>query len=320
LKLKVKAIQFRTVVLPVEAGGLSPEGLLKGSEENASDVAEAGGTRKRLLLESLAGEYRARPIVGDGSDMEMLNTILSGAAPASPEEAAEAIAQHYKWQVSQLIPLHGDSEEEEDAKQFLALLVEPKRATAENPETAARKKQPTVEEHCQLAGQWAARFASLLDLNPPQGQALAIAANWHDRGKDRSVWQRAIYNNGPVAYAKSGPRGMDGRRLGGYRHELGSLLEAMHDPEIANHPEADLILHLIAVHHGWARPHFLPSAWDSEFTTADNNQAVVEAMRRFGRLQQRFGRWGLAWLEALMHAVDVLASNQLPPPENELNG
>lgn len=317
--LNEKALQFQTVILPVEAGGLTAEGLLEGDEKSASDVAEASGTRKRLLLDVIDGRYSVRPLVENGLVTDTLNAILSQTTPASPEEAAEQIAHYYKWQVSQLIPLQGVSETDEGENQsFLVLLVEPKRAITDNPETAGRREQPTVEAHCQLAEKWAARFADVLALDEPQRQALTIAARWHDRGKDRKVWQRAIYNNGPIAYAKSGPRGMDGRRLGGYRHELGSLLEAMCDAEIANHPEADLILHLIAVHHGWARPHFLPGAWDNErFTTAENNRAVIEAMRRFGRLQQRFGRWGLAWLEALMHAVDVLASNQIPLPQKD---
>jgi len=31
-------------------------------------------------------------------------------------------------------------------------------------------------------------------------------------------------------------------------------------------------------------------------------------MQRFGRLQLRFGRWGLAWLESLLRCADALAS------------
>lgn len=312
-----QALYFQTLILPIEAGGLTPEGLLSGDEAHASDVAEASGTRRRLLLDVVDGQYSVRSLVENGSDIDALNELLSGSKTElkSPEEAVKKIADHYKWQVSQLLPLQEGSEIDEDAERsFLVLLVEPVRAAIEDPETAGRKEQPTIEDHCQLAERWAVRFADVLALDQLQREALAIAARWHDRGKDRKVWQRAIYNAGPVAYAKSGPHGMDGRKLGGYRHELGSLLEALHSPEITKHPEADLILHLIAAHHGWARPHFLPNAWDNErFTTAQNSKAAIEAMCRFGQLQQRFGRWGLAWLEALMHAVDVLASNQLLP-------
>lgn len=104
---------------------------------------------------------------------------------------------------------------------------------------------------------------------------------------------------------------MNPRILGGYRHEFGSLLEAVADVQVYSHPEADLILHLIAAHHGRTRPHFEPDAWDTErHTTAQNEQAAQEVMRRFSRLQQRFGRWGLAWLESLLRCADALASRQ----------
>lgn len=98
------------------------------------------------------------------------------------------------------------------------------------------------------------------------------------------------------------------RALGGYRHEFGSLLDAGKDAGIGKHLEADLILHLIAAHHGWARPHFEDRARDNTVTSAENDEAAAESMRRFGRLQQRFGRWGLAWLETLVRCADISAS------------
>ena len=86
----------------------------------------------------------------------------------------------------------------------------------------------------------------------------------------------------------------------------------MRDDAVMKHPERDLILHLIASHHGNARPHFEPRSFDNErYTTRENAEAVNEAMRRFGRVQKRFGRWGLAWLEALMRCADIAASQPL---------
>lgn len=311
--LNRSALAYRTIVLPTEVGGLSEEGLLAGKDDKAvSDVAEAGErpTRLRIMLRRVDNTYRQQPLIGNAMPD---NSELS---QTSPQKAAAQIARQHHWSMSQLVPLVSlpEGEEDEAEQRFLLLLVEPKRAMAETPESAnaIKTKQPTVEEHCQLAEQWAARFATALELDDLQKQALTIAALWHDRGKDRKVWQRSIFNESEIPYAKSGAQGMDGHKLNGYRHEFGSLLEAMADAQINSHPEADLILHLIAVHHGWARPHFLPTAWDNErYKEAENIQAVLETMRRFGRLQQRFGRWGLAWLECLMRCTDIFASQQI---------
>jgi CRISPR-associated endonuclease/helicase Cas3 len=107
---------------------------------------------------------------------------------------------------------------------------------------------------------------------------------------------------------------MKADRLGGYRHEFGSLLDAAQALEA--YPEADLVLHLIAAHHGWARPHFRANAMDYErYGEDDNTKAAFETLQRFERLQCRFGRWGLAWLESLLRCADVLASKGVKPTE-----
>jgi CRISPR-associated endonuclease/helicase Cas3 len=155
------------------------------------------------------------------------------------------------------------------------------------------------------------RISEALGLKRELKEALALAAKWHDRGKDRPVWQRYAYNPPPSTPLAKSTKYLHPRALGGYRHEFGSLLEAARDEEIQKHPEKDLILHLIASHHGRSRPHFERNAWEhgqNGRTTADNEEAAAEAMRRFGRLQQRFGRWGLAWLESLVRCADIAAS------------
>ena len=38
------------------------------------------------------------------------------------------------------------------------------------------------------------------------------------------------------------------------------------------------------------------------------DEVAREVPRRFARLQRRYGRWGLAWLESLVRAADALAS------------
>ena len=81
-------------------------------------------------------------------------------------------------------------------------------------------------------------------------------------------------------------------------------------------PERELILHLIAAHHGRARPHFpADEAFDPLATTQSDATLANEVPQRFGRLQRKYGRWGLAYLESILRAADWSASAN---PSSEL--
>jgi CRISPR-associated endonuclease/helicase Cas3 len=111
-------------------------------------------------------------------------------------------------------------------------------------------------------------------------------------------------------YAKTrGP--VDSARLDGYRHEFGSLLVAERDPRIQALPEElrDLALHLIAAHHGFARPVIRADGCDDAPPSVLEPQ-VAEVALRFARLQRRWGPWGLAWWEVLLRAADQGASRE----------
>ena len=74
----------------------------------------------------------------------------------------------------------------------------------------------------------------------------------------------------------------------------------------------DLVLHLIAAHHGRARPHFpQDESFDPERDELSSGSIATECPVRFGRLQRKYGRWQLAWLESLVRAADYLASQKL---------
>ncbi|MFY7952905.1 MAG: type I-G CRISPR-associated helicase/endonuclease Cas3g [Armatimonadaceae bacterium] len=142
--------------------------------------------------------------------------------------------------------------------------------------------------------------------------ALKLAAEWHDLGKKRAVWQRSIGNPNPTDWhAKSGRDPKTGRKwtpldITEYRHEFGSLLDV--DQEVKGE-HRDLILHLIAAHHGRARPHFPPDeAFDPERPQSAADDMAVSVPRRFAQLQRKYGRWGLAYLESLLRAADWAAS------------
>jgi CRISPR-associated endonuclease/helicase Cas3 len=44
---------------------------------------------------------------------------------------------------------------------------------------------------------------------------------------------------------------------------------------------------------------------------------AIETPRRFARLQRKYGRWGLAYLESLVRAADYAVSAGLGEPANK---
>lgn len=172
-----------------------------------------------------------------------------------------------------------------------------------------------VEEHLR-------DILSPLTLDPdPQAdaklkRALQLAAKYHDLGKHRELWQRSIgrplkFGEDPVEWFGKSGRGWKPRKIGEYRHEFGSLvdLQAQPDFQALDDDDKDLVQHLIAAHHGQARPHFAAEQIiDPDHRTADCEALAVEVPRRFARLQRKFGRWGLAYIESLLRAADYAAS------------
>ena len=155
-----------------------------------------------------------------------------------------------------------------------------------------------------------------LDLPSDLERALIVAAEGHDLGKKRIVWQRSIGNPRPTDWlAKSGMLTtgvmMKAIESSTYRHEFGSLHDVRRkgvfqelSPELQ-----DLVLHLIAVHHGLGRPHFPEeNLIDPHAARHDSDAIAAEVPLRFARLQAKYGRWGLAYLESLLRAADYAAS------------
>jgi CRISPR-associated endonuclease/helicase Cas3 len=69
----------------------------------------------------------------------------------------------------------------------------------------------------------------------------------------------------------------------------------------------ELVLHLVAAHHGQARPVIETRGCEDGPPSSLEDRARAVALR-FARLQKRWGPWGLAWWEALMRAADQQAS------------
>lgn len=327
-----------TIVLSPDAGGLNKNGMLDGKEKEkvsdkadffSSDISESSQRfereRLRVLVEwsSDTEEWEAKSL---SSDVDLSDISEAVADSENLGEVENMIRDKIPMAQKSSLVLGEDEEGNPTKALMLFSGLKSVEVVQESPATAAGWQE--LEEHLAWAKEEAENIVEKLKVDSISGElenigdAIVIAAQWHDCGKNRVAWQKAIGHPPPVnggestdrwkPWAKSGKRGFDRSKCRNYRHEFGSLREAGNDKNIKRHPEKDLILHLIASHHGWSRPHFKANQDIIESVTEDQNNVVsFEAMRRFARLQRRFGHWGLAWLEAILRSADYAASRKV---------
>lgn len=187
-------------------------------------------------------------------------------------------------------------------------------AETEDGRSVSAKRAQTLEEHETWAEQAAAKLAERVDLSSRFAHMLVVAARLHDEGKRSKRWQRAFrspkdFESSAVPLAKTTTR-PNLQILAGYRHEVGSLPHAeKHERFLGlSDAERDLCLHLIAAHHGRARP-TIPIDGAEEPPSKLEERARQIALR-FARLEKAWGPWGLAWWEALLRAADQQASRR----------
>jgi len=326
-----RALAWCTVVLPPAAGGLSGDGHLDGKErykptERLYDVADLppwGVTTRQRCRFARRGQGAWRRL-GDGNN----------GATAMPDKRGRLQGMRaLALEVPELNEVEGEGEEDSAGGMVLFL-------TAPRVEESNGSLAPApcgLLEHSTLAAAHAERMVRNLGFYRREADALVFAARYHDLGKARRVVQQGFgnWNYDPerpwaTALAKSG----QARLLEGFqhfRHEFGSVLDI-----VARLPPADsgwdwardwldlseesreLALHCIEAHHGRARPHFPhQEAYDPERSPSLAATVAVAAAERFTRLQRRYGRWGLAYLESIVRAADVLASRGVTHEEGK---
>ena len=220
-------------------------------------------------------------------------------------------ATNWQFEDDFILRANGDGDEKE------SLVIEHYRSDAQSEEGRSVSRPQELAEHQSCAEQKARCIGERLGLSGIVLEMLALAALLHDEGKRASNWQRAFRaprekdaTGAWKIFAKTrGPISQE--LLGGYRHEFGSLPVVEADARFKALPEdwRDLLLHLIAAHHGRARPVIGKRGFKGMPPSALDEPAREVALR-FARLQKRWGPWGLAWWEALLRAADQQASRE----------
>jgi CRISPR-associated endonuclease/helicase Cas3 len=272
----------RTVVLDAELGGLSTDGLLDANTDTP-------------------------PLTLDAEDDSWGADLLVAAGFRLRRDRANA-GRDADWRVEWRWRLDPDDDTEDGDEIRVEVL---RRAAATSGDAAIAKRAQVLAEHHAWAAHQAARIADRVGLREPYRKMLIAAAQAHDAGKARDLWQRAMGapRDGKI-YAKTVGGGIPAL-LNGYRHEFGSLRDTQTANCLRDLPEEarELGLHLIASHHGFARP--VIAAIDPEAPPSTCAELAQEAALRFAELQAQWGSWGLAWWEALLRAADWAASRQL---------
>jgi len=150
----------------------------------------------------------------------------------------------------------------------------------------------------------AREISERLGLPAEYANMLQIVARLHDEGKRHDKWQNAFHARADGRpYAKT-PGPINQALLDGYRHEFGSLAAAAKDNELnALNDLKDLALHLIAAHHGFARP-IISTRGCPDAPPSLLEDRAREVALRFARLQRQWGPWGLAWWESLVRTAE----------------
>ena len=290
-----------TVVLPTTAGGYDGQFVHSVSKQPVNDIAEQAqptsrAQRRRLWIDS------GRVTTSASSELQH---IVSNADAEDLIDEVEDVADELLGGGWRLVEAAGNG------ARGVVIAREDRRALEEAEDDDASlgfKSEVLLSQHLGDARTKAEELCKRLALPDELCATVIEAAGRHDLGKDRPWWQRAVGRVEKPPVAKWVRSRMDHKINCGYRHELGTVGDLAAATLPAN-VERELCLHLVAAHHGHARPGFRVEA-AGPIVTDTVKRALRGTPARFAKLQTKYGWWALAWLEALVKAADVLASRE----------
>lgn len=222
-------------------------------------------------------------------------------------------------------------------------------ATTDDEDSPYVGSEVVFHVHIRHVEERARDYARRLGLSDELSNDLSLAAWLHDIGKTDRRFQRMLRGGSEIAYyrdetrilAKSGMAAGSkaehrrAQRLSGYprgtRHEVQSLamIETAREEVAERAHDLDLVMHLVASHHGHCRP-FAPAIEDAEpvdVALAEHESATFGTLAfgattsahglhrldspladRFWSLVAKYGWLELCWLEAILRLADHRAS------------
>lgn len=334
------------LVVPSTRGGLTDANWSAVGDEPVGDVGErcllAVRGRLVLRLHPRIAPGAPRPVADpEVTDADVLCPWLEARAEAPDTDAAMAGAiRQLVVDLSQNRRVTVAIREERDGPSWYTLVSHRRFGGGDDFDTTSGSafvaREIELDPHLARVAATVHGFATRCNLPGALVDDLTLAARCHDLGKADPRFQAWLLGGDEVRLAlqraplaKSGmpwqdARGRQRARVAagyprGARHELlSTALMAVPDGPIEAANDRDLVLHLVASHHGWCRP-FAPAVpdpnpvevtvdIDGHTMTASTDHGLARldsgVTDRFWRLVRRYGWHGLAWLEAILRLAD----------------
>ena len=323
------------IIVNPDRGGLSNGNWDPTSSELVRDLGDAAQAayKRRLTLRLDRRIYENAPLPpSEESDAtvreiaeEWLQQLQSDTELPESEWASQLLQNrfgtHYISEQEKYVVLVEHNPETQKAK------VDPATIEGSDEAQSCTGTGVTLKEHMDGLGNLASEFAKGLGLSEELQSDFRLAGRLHDLGKVDLRFQLQLVGGDPVKraeldepLAKSLPKAA---KVWEYpknmRHEMASVALIESNPKVLEEAhDPDLVLHLIATHHGWARPiPIIPEETDPQNLqyTFEGHQMeassdlapttiALEGADRFWKLSKKYGHHGLAWLEAIFRLAD----------------